>query len=405
MVAPFYNWTLSALTLLICDLYIYQVRGLPFSRRQHPFNLVFHPLPQSKGSIDSAAADRLETILRVAEHLKGGGGADQGEDSCVAPPPLCAQWRGGLTPSRRCRSANSHPSFLWLLRDHHLQMRSEPREEMLEKMDVSAQRTLRRCFADYDCMPLPRPLDEDDKLRSLDTLKFADLKDSFREEFAILERSLRRRLARPRILGEQPPPPRGCPVSLAAPLTPHSLCRGRRGDGGDGGLPHSALHLLHLQPIGAATPFLLLWRALNQQLSPVPPPFPTGAHRGDCAHAHPAPDAGADGGGAGRPRRRGSVPRPRAEQRRAGPLSHPHTRLAVRARALGHRAGADLPVWSREVHEEAAAAARTAFEEGAIADAEETGHYRASLERKLGSWDQVGRVEGCLTRFWLLLTP
>lgn len=37
MVAPFYNWTLSALTLLICDLYIYQVRGAAHAGRHgHP---------------------------------------------------------------------------------------------------------------------------------------------------------------------------------------------------------------------------------------------------------------------------------------------------------------------------------------------------------------------------------
>lgn len=142
-----------------------------------------------------------------------------------APTPTPSLSAGGAAlhlwpPPPRRRSANSRPSFLWLLRDHHLQMRSEPREEMLEKMDVSAQRTLRRCFADYDCMPLPRPLDEDDKLRSLDTLTFGDLKDSFREEFAILERSLRRRLARPRVLGAR------LPSHCASPPLYPSHCTG-----------------------------------------------------------------------------------------------------------------------------------------------------------------------------------
>ncbi len=33
------------------------------------------------------------------------------------------------------------------------------RDEMIEKLDSAALRTIRRCFDDYDCVPLPVPVD------------------------------------------------------------------------------------------------------------------------------------------------------------------------------------------------------------------------------------------------------
>ena len=122
-VAPFYNWSLAALALLISDVFIYQ----------------------SKGSIDQNAIDQLDVILRVAEQLRG-------------------DWSPS-TEAQDGKRKDTGNMFLWLLRDHHLTMRSAPKEEMLEKLDSSATRTLRRCFEEYDCFPLPAPLSDAADLR------------------------------------------------------------------------------------------------------------------------------------------------------------------------------------------------------------------------------------------------
>lgn len=203
-VSPFYNWTLSALTLLICDLYVYQVRtpvpeaALLAARAPSPH---WRPHLQSKGSIDSAAVDRLDTILRVAEHIRGRdeAGADQAGGAAAAAD----RGEGGGAPPMPAQ-ADSRSSFLWLLRDHHLHMRHEPKEEMLEKLDPGSLRTLRRCFGDYDCAPLPRPVDGDVQLRELDGVAYSDLRPEFREEFSLLERRVLERLSRPRVLGGRP---------------------------------------------------------------------------------------------------------------------------------------------------------------------------------------------------------
>ena len=158
-VAPFYNWSLAALALLISDVFIYQ----------------------SKGSIDQNAIDQLDVILRVAEQLRG-------------------DWSPS-TEAQDGKRKDTGNMFLWLLRDHHLTMRSAPKEEMLEKLDSSATRTLRRCFEEYDCFPLPAPLSDAADLREMDKKSFEDLSGPFKEEFVVLERRLLERLRTTRILG------------------------------------------------------------------------------------------------------------------------------------------------------------------------------------------------------------
>jgi hypothetical protein len=85
---------------------------------------------KTKGSIDSNAIDRLGAILKVAEQL--GGGADDKTDK---------------------------PNFMWLIRDHQLAMKRAPKYEMVDKLATAERRALERCFADYDCFPLPRPVE------------------------------------------------------------------------------------------------------------------------------------------------------------------------------------------------------------------------------------------------------
>lgn len=150
-----YNWLLSAVTLLISDVFMYQ----------------------TKGSIEKSAVERLDMILKVAEQL---GKADSSDTS-------------------RQRLGNS---FLWLLRDHQLQMRRSPREELLEKLDPVQVRALKHHFVDYDCVPLPRPA-SDDTMRRLDQHTFQDLDCEFREEYVVFERRLQDLLVAPRqLLGQ-----------------------------------------------------------------------------------------------------------------------------------------------------------------------------------------------------------
>ena len=176
-VDQFYNWTLSAVSLLISDVYMYQ----------------------SKGSIDTGSIDRLAMILRVAEQLRGdassgirkrssGDNSDEGK----------SEWqKSGST-------VDTGSSFLWLLRDHQLNMKYSPKEEMIEKLDSDALKTVRRCFEDYDCVPLPVPVNGGmSELQNMEQKSLEDLASEFREEFLVLERRILDKLRRPRILAGQ----------------------------------------------------------------------------------------------------------------------------------------------------------------------------------------------------------
>ena len=191
-VDQFYNWTLSAVSLLISDVYMYQ----------------------SKGSIDTGSIDRLAMILRVAEQLrgeasqgirgneKGKNHGDQGE----------SEWQkaAGTEDGKEgigkqvSKQSDTGASFLWLLRDHQLNMKYSPKEEMIEKLDTDALRTVRRCFDDYDCVPLPVPVDGGSKeLQNMEQKVLKDLAEEFREEFVVLERLILDKLKKPRILAGQ----------------------------------------------------------------------------------------------------------------------------------------------------------------------------------------------------------
>eukprot|EP00928_Gymnodinium_smaydae_P033435 TRINITY_DN23955_c0_g2_i2.p1 TRINITY_DN23955_c0_g2~~TRINITY_DN23955_c0_g2_i2.p1 ORF type:complete len:1015 (+),score=152.55 TRINITY_DN23955_c0_g2_i2:96-3140(+) len=152
-----YNWLVSAVTLMMSDVFMYQ----------------------TKGSIEQSSAERLDMILKVAEQL-----SSSESDS-----------KNGATKSGRC-------AFIWLLRDHQLQMRGTPKEELAEKLESSHLKALRETFVEYDCVPLPRPAN-DETLKRLDKHGFDDLSADFREEFVVFERRLFDLLSKPRsFLGE-----------------------------------------------------------------------------------------------------------------------------------------------------------------------------------------------------------
>ena len=109
--------------------------------------------------------------------------------------------------------ADSSPSFLWLLRDHHLHMRLSAKEEMVQTLDEEALKTLRRhgnagsygisndcyllgkmkhrpciriicfffsfpfrsSFATFDCMRLSQPAATTEQLQELNQLQFSDV--------------------------------------------------------------------------------------------------------------------------------------------------------------------------------------------------------------------------------------
>ena len=75
---------------------------------------------------------------------------------------------------------------------------------MVEKLDSDALKTVRRCFEEYDCVPLPVPVDGGSKeLQDMEKKTLSDLASEFREEFVVLERRILDKLRSPRILAGQ----------------------------------------------------------------------------------------------------------------------------------------------------------------------------------------------------------
>ena len=69
-----------------------------------------------------------------------------------------------------------------------LQMRHDPKSEMCNKLEDVHLRKLRQVFREYDCVPLPRPVDSEASLQEVDQMEFSELKTNFVEEFYILDR-------------------------------------------------------------------------------------------------------------------------------------------------------------------------------------------------------------------------
>jgi Guanylate-binding protein, N-terminal domain/Guanylate-binding protein, C-terminal domain len=169
-VPPSYNWTLSALALLMSTLFVYQTHS----------------------QIDAAAVDRLGVILQVANQLQKKS-AQSGSDS--ATPTATGSSESSLSGSTDIEQL-AKPAMLWLIRDHQLVVTSEnPREEMIQKLDSRSINSLRRCFRAYDCFLLPRPVHDDSLLRTVEQMAWDDLVPEFREDFVVLERQILTQLA------------------------------------------------------------------------------------------------------------------------------------------------------------------------------------------------------------------
>ena len=69
---------------------------------------------------------------------------------------------------------------------------------MLDKMTPTDQKALERFFADYDCFPLPRPVDKESDLQRVEEMPYEALRDDFREEYAVLERQIFNAIGEPR---------------------------------------------------------------------------------------------------------------------------------------------------------------------------------------------------------------
>ena len=151
---PFYNWSVSALSLLISDMYMYQ----------------------SKSSIDKSTIDTLAMILSVSSQLKGHKTDAIGENDTAS-------------------------SFLWILRDHQLKFKGLPKAELQSKLDPNVLSKITGCFGDdYDCCTLPRPASTAEELQHLDSMKYKDFTEDFKEKFTVLRMKIEERLSRERIL-------------------------------------------------------------------------------------------------------------------------------------------------------------------------------------------------------------
>jgi len=154
-VPQFYNWCLSALSCLISDCFLYQ----------------------SRGSIDARHVDRLEVILQVSEQL--------------------------MKEDESSREAGKRPSFAWILRDHHLEMRTkDSKAEMMSKLTESAQIALNYCFEDVECFFLPTPCGAK-TLKHLDTMERAQLDHDFIKQLEKLETFVVRKLEAKRKASDQ----------------------------------------------------------------------------------------------------------------------------------------------------------------------------------------------------------
>ena len=87
-------------------------------------------------------------------------------------------------------TGSDQPNFLWLIRDHQLSFKRSPKEEMLNMLERSEKRQLEEYFANYDCFPLPRPVENDSMLKDVEQMEYENLRAEFREEYVALERQI-----------------------------------------------------------------------------------------------------------------------------------------------------------------------------------------------------------------------
>eukprot|EP00798_Chlamydomonas_sp_ICE-L_P005052 gene5052-34843_t len=129
--------------------------------------LVFNQM----GSIDESSIDKLSSVCEFAKLIR----AKSSE--------------GGGTGARD--AAELSPSFLWLLRDFHYQLKEDGHEitakdymeEVLQDMNGSSESVKNRnqLFPDRDCVSLVRPLTDEAQLANMDTMPFDSLRPEFRQ--------------------------------------------------------------------------------------------------------------------------------------------------------------------------------------------------------------------------------
>ncbi len=60
----------------------------------------------------------------------------------------------------------------------------------MSMLESTEKRLLQDYFADYDCFPLPRPVENDSMLKEVDGMEWNELRSEFREEYVVLERQI-----------------------------------------------------------------------------------------------------------------------------------------------------------------------------------------------------------------------
>ena len=112
-----------------------------------------------------------------------------------------AQVAEQMLGDRDANSLASKPSFVWVLRDMQLKMQHDPKTEMMEKLETVHIKMMQRSFRDFDCFPLPRPVDTEDELQEVERMDFEALKPNFQEEFFLLDRLVFKLAAAPAMVG------------------------------------------------------------------------------------------------------------------------------------------------------------------------------------------------------------
>lgn len=159
----------------------------------------------SRGVIDGNAIEDLSLVVNLSKHIqtssaKDGGGAGGG---------------GGGADLYQF-----FPSFMWVVRDFTLQLQDNGKKisakQYLENAlkpqggysdDAVAKDQIRALLADFfrerDCVTLVRPVDDEQKLRSLPSVPYDELRDEFRTSFETLRRRVFDK-AKPKMLFGKP---------------------------------------------------------------------------------------------------------------------------------------------------------------------------------------------------------
>ena len=129
------------------------------------------------GTIDSTALDRLSLVCELTKHIQ-------------------LQTHEKTTEEDISKIA---PSFVWLLRDFSLELEHEGKQinsnEYLELALKSSQKTqnknskiqtvkksIQKLFPNRDCCTLVRPVNDEKKIRKIETLEPSDFRSEFKEQ-------------------------------------------------------------------------------------------------------------------------------------------------------------------------------------------------------------------------------